>query len=228
MTRYEYTQEFIQYLKDKNRSPQTIKSYTNIVSKCLDFAGVNPKNVKSRMISEYVRSLNSPRTKNQAIGCLKTFFNEVCGMPNVVAIPYANVPDSLPTIISKQRFNEGLEKCSNPKHRLIFRLLFNHALRRSEVISFKIGWFRSEVIDSEKQFYAHITGKGSKDRVVWISHETMRELVRYSESHNIDLHDFDNYLFRGPSGRPYSGYYSIMRLDVARLFHSKSDGLGVR
>lgn len=204
MTTYEYKEKFIRYLMDKNMSKATIKSYSNIVSKFFDFAKVNPKNVRSEMISEYIRSLNAPRTKNQTIGCLKTFFKEVCGMPKVVSVPYANVPRSLPKIISKQQFNEGLSRCQNPKHRLIFRLMFNHGLRRGEVIAFRIGWFRSEVLEGKKQFYAHVTGKGSKDRIIWMRDETMSDLVLYAEVYDIDLHDKSRLLFGDKNGKPYS------------------------
>lgn len=195
---------FARYLKFKNRSDSTISVYLNIVRQFMKKTSECPIRISSYQIEDYVLTISNPRTRNQTIGCLKTFFKEIVNRPRVVKIPYAKVPKNNPTFISKQKFDKDLNKCTNFKHRLIFRLMFNHGLRVGEVVNCKIGWFGSQVVEEIKYYTLNVMGKGAKDRLICLSDETVFELKKYSKNFNIDLTDKNSHLIVGQSGGAYS------------------------
>lgn len=199
-----FIEDFEKYLKLKNMSDSTIKVYCSLISKFILTVQEYPQRVSKQDVEKYILKINSPRTRNQTIGCLKTFFKKIVNRPNIVDIPYAKVPDNNPVFISKEKFELSMENCLNYKHRLIFRLMFNHGLRVGEVVNCKIGWFGSQVINGVKYYTLNINGKGSKDRLICLSIETINELVNYSKSFRIDLTIKDYFLLTGKVKIKYS------------------------
>lgn len=207
----ELLKAFRQKLIDKNRSPRTVDQYLSIVKSLYFFTDkTHPSKITENQISEFVRSQVAARTKNQYIGCLKTFFSFI-GRPKVVNIPYGRVEQKLPKVISRYEFDHKTANCQNSKHRLIFLLLFSHGLRVGEVVNIQISWFGSQVVDNEKYYTLKIKGKGAKDRMVVISKEVEKELKRYVFRNGIDLTIKDQYLIKGQS-KPQYAAESIQKL----------------
>lgn len=196
---------FEQYLMLRKFSLATVGSYIGIINKFIGGTPECPSRITSSQIAVYVLKIENARTRNQTIGCLKTFFKIVVKRPNVVNTPYAKVPSKTPVFITKEQFEQGMSKCPNHKHRLIFRLAFSHGLRLGEILNCRVGWFGSQVVEGVKHFTLNVTGKGSKDRLIWISKGTANELALYAKKFKIDLTNKNQYLLSGQVKEKYSG-----------------------
>lgn len=118
MKKSEYQNKYDIYLRLKNMSDLTINRYKSIVDNFLYAQNIHPTKISTNDVEKYLLNISNARTRNQTIGCLKTFFKEIVGRPNIVSIPYAKVPDKNPIFISKEKFEEGLQKCLNHKKQL--------------------------------------------------------------------------------------------------------------
>jgi len=203
-------QSFCTHLRDRNLSKRTIDQYRSIVSQLRQYTGAPYSRVTADAVASFIRSHKSVRTRNQYIGCLKTFFQFI-GRPQLVTVPYGKVPQHLPTTITRQQFDAQMQQCDNPKHRLIFLLLFSHGMRLGEVINVKVGWFGSQVVDGQKYYTLKIRGKGAKDRLIVLSREVEQALRDYAKIDGIDLTDKSLYLLTGTSDKKYSST-SIQKL----------------
>lgn len=115
-------QSFCTHLQDRNLSKRTIDQYQSIVSQLRRYTGTPYSRVTADQVVSFIRSHQSVRTRNQYIGCLKTFFAFI-GRPKLVTVPYGKVPQHLPSTITRQQFDAQMQQCHNAKHRLIFLLL---------------------------------------------------------------------------------------------------------
>lgn len=216
MKNTELTNLFVKDLRLKNRSERTIESYQSVLKQLFTHVDEYAERITRNDIENYLLTINNANTRNQALGCIKSFFYLIGRTQVVKQIPYAKKPKTLPKVISKERFNIGFAKIQNNKHRLIVNMLFSHMMRVGEVIDCKISWFGSQIIDDVKYWTLNITGKGSKDRLIILSNRTANLIALYANDYNIDLHKRDQYLFNGQKNQQYT--QSSIRKITQRYF----------
>lgn len=195
---------FVKYLRLKERSNQTIDSYKSVLNRLFLSVDEYAERIRTVQIEDYLLTIDNANTRNQALGCIKSFFYFIKRPQLVKDIPYADKPMYLPNIISKEEYQIGFSKISNSKHRLIAAFLFSHGMRIGEVQNITIGWFGSQVIKKVKHYTLNITGKGAKDRLIVLSSRTINLLSIYSKDYDIDLHNRNQILFKGQFGGLYS------------------------
>jgi site-specific recombinase XerD len=156
----DYLREFLRYLKE----PHAL-------------------NENHRFKRSEVKS-SSPKTVSGAFATLSGFFNWCCAEKLLSASPMTNmkrpkVPKTLTAIFPREDMQAMLDACdasdeaTATRNRVILMLLLDTGMRRSELVGLKID--RLSLNESN----AHITGKGSKDRVVPFGAQTKKMLWRY-------------------------------------------------
>ena len=157
----EYIREFLRYLKE----PHTL-------------------NENHRFKHTEIKS-NSPKTVQGAFATLSGFFNWCCAEKLISASPMTNmkrpkVPKTITVIFTREDMQAMLDACdtstdeaSATRNRAILTLLLDTGMRRSEIVGLKMDRLNL------KESCAHLTGKGSKDRIVPFGSQTKKLLWRY-------------------------------------------------
>jgi len=119
------------------------------------------------------------------------YHNEVLGKNIKIKAP--KIPKTLPVVLTKEEVKRMILSATDPKHKLMIKLLYSSGLRLSELqklkvndleLSQNIGWVRK--------------GKGQKDRMIILSEDLCRDLQNY-------ITDENKYLFPGrDEDRPIS------------------------
>lgn len=166
-----------------NLSDSTIKAYTRSVAKLLSFHDfIDPKDMEIDDVIDFLSNLVEEhqinwRTQKMYTAGLRYFWSQVRLEPDFAQlIPYPKEKPSLPTLLSREDLTKLFDGCLNPKHRVLFRLLYSSGLRRSEVLSLKI----KDVDTADGKCRLRINkGKGGKDRYVPLSIAVRDELREY-------------------------------------------------
>lgn len=176
-----YLELFLEFLKsERNASKNTVQSYFLDLRDFLNRTEINSE-IKEEQIVEYLNYLNEKNfqvsTIKRKISALKQFFRFLCSEDLVKNNPMTFIRQpkyrrALPKIIdenSVQKLQEAvltfpLEE--QIRNELILYLLYGSGLRVSELISLKMNSF------VENKFI-RIVGKGSKERIVPISHQVI-------------------------------------------------------
>lgn len=120
------------------------------------------------------------RTQKIYTAGLRFFWSEVRMEPEFAKlIPYHKEKPSLPSLMSRDGLAKLFDGCKNPKHRVMFRLLYSSGLRRCELFHLKI----CDVDTTDGKCRLKINnGKGGKDRYVPLSTTVRDELREYNKS----------------------------------------------
>ncbi len=146
-------------MKSRGFSRRTVVSYIFHASRFLDEAGTESPEEE---IQKYFISISEkldPRTVNLRISAVKFFYKEVLGKE--LRINYMKKPKRLPEVLTQEEVAEMIEVTTNPKHKLILKLLYGCGLRVSEIRN-----LRKEDVRTEEGIMFVRQGKGSKDRMV--------------------------------------------------------------
>lgn len=169
-----------------NMAEATIKSYSRSLSKLLSFHHyTDPDDMEIDDVIDFISYLVEEnqinwRTQKMYTAGLRYFWAEVRLEPDFAQlIPYPKEKPSLPSLLSRADLTKLFNACRNPKHRVLFRLLYSSGLRRCEVLSLKI----RDVDTADGKCRLRINkGKGGKDRYVPLSHAVRDELRQYYKS----------------------------------------------
>ena len=156
-------------IKLRRYSSATGKAYAYIVSGFLD-SGLDPKRF---MLSYTGLGKSSMRTAYFAlrfcyVHVLKEDFRE--------NIPLARSSGKLPVVLSREEVRSMFDAAVNPRHGAVLSLLYYAGLRLSEAR--KISW---EDIDFDRECIHVKSGKGDKDRVVFL-HEKLKDSLMNMDS----------------------------------------------
>ena len=166
-------------LKLRGFSQNTVKAYVIHNKKFLEFTGKKPEEVVEEDIKGYLASLMGKRSTASVSlvkASLKFLFDEIMGR-EIVKFKTPKGSKKLPVVLSRDEVRKLIEAASTHKSRLIIKLLYSSGLRLSECVNMKIndlelkekiGWVRK--------------GKGGKDRMFILSHNTFEELTEYIKS----------------------------------------------
>ena len=196
-------QSYIELLRLKNYSPNTIKTYKSLFITYLNnFPNYKPDTITKFQIMDFmVRQRNksgwSSTQQNQLINAIKFFYEKLLKHPpEMYDLPRAKKEFKLPTVFSEQELKRIILVTENLKHRSMLCLAYSAGLRISEIVNLKM-----QDIDSERMVITTRQAKGRKDRQVMLSHALLDLLsVYYTEEKNKPK----IYLFEGQYGGQYS------------------------
>lgn len=166
---------------DPNTPPEKI-DLTQITSN--DIAGISKRDIFSYL--EYVRNANNgAKARARKLSALKGFFGYMCTQVNKIAqnptesITLGAPKKALPKYLTE---NESLSLLNNiqsdfyERDFCIITLFLNCGMRLAELVSINLSDFRDDTI--------RITGKGSKERLVYLNDACLQALAHYRKARN--------------------------------------------
>jgi len=172
----EHTGNFIQEMKRRNYSQNTIDNY----SSCIKYffaqsAKDHPKNINEQDIKDFLGKFTEVNTQRNYHSAIKKFYDVCLGQKEKFKyIPYAQKNSKLPIVLSVEEIQKMFSVCENTKHKVILALLYSCGLRVSELINLK--WAD---IDRSRMIINIIQAKGKKDRQVMLTPQLIPLLEKY-------------------------------------------------
>jgi site-specific recombinase XerD len=178
--------ELTQYrraLKRKNYSAHTLKSYMNILGHFVRWAPVPLGEVTSKEIGLYVDHLLQKRRTPKTITChlqtIRLFFDYLL---NEEQIPISNpvtrisirLPKPLPRHLKDDQVTRLLAVIRDVRDKAMFMLMLRCGLRVQEVADLTV-----DAVDYPRKQIFVSKGKGSKDRLVYVSEDARSALFAY-------------------------------------------------
>jgi site-specific recombinase XerD len=172
------------FLKRRNYSMHTVKNYINILGHFNAWLLIPVELVTFKETDAYMdhllRRRKKPKTINCHFGCIHAFYDYLIedeGIPltNPVKKNYRlRLPRPLPKHLRDEQVAALLKAINNIRDRAMFMLMLRCGLRVEEVAR-----LTADAIEyRSKQLYV-FNGKGSKDRVVYLSEDAKSALDEY-------------------------------------------------
>jgi len=200
---------YIEMLRLKNYSPNTIKTYKYLFAEYLNhFPKQKPGTVTKFQILDFMvgkRNKNnwSSTRQNQMINAIKFFYEKLLKHPpQEYDLPRAKKEFKLPTVFSENELLRIILATENLKHRAMLCLAYSAGLRISEIVNLKM-----EDIDRERMVINIRQAKGRKDRQVMLSAALLELLSIYYKE---EKKKPKVYLFEGQ----YRGKYSTRSIEL--------------
>lgn len=176
MNIFEHTDNFIQEMKRRNYSQNTINNYSSCIKY---FFGqsikTHPKNINETDIKEFLGKFKEVNTQRNYHSAIKKFYDICLGQKEKFKyIPYARKDNKLPIVLSVDEIQKMFSVCENTKHKVILALLYSCGLRVSELINLK--WVN---IDRSRMIINILKAKGNKDRQVMLTPQLIPLLEKY-------------------------------------------------
>jgi site-specific recombinase XerD len=180
------TTELIRYrraLKRKNYSAHTVKTYVNILNHFMRWLTIPLYEVTGKDIGGYVDHLLQKRRRPKTITChlqtIRLFFDYLTNeegrkMVNPVTRISVRLPNPLPRHLQDEQVRKLFAVITDPRDRAMFMVMLRCGLRVQEVAELTV-----DAVDYGRRqiFVSH--GKGSKDRVVYVSEDARSALLAY-------------------------------------------------
>ncbi len=194
--------KFIQWLRSKRYSENTIKTYSEALRIFLKFYHNKPlQEITNEDIitynNEYIlKNKLSASYQNQVVNAIKLFFGKIENSKlNPELIHRPKKPKTLPNVLSKEEIKSILEAHGNLKHRTMLSIIYACGLRRGELLNIK-----PADINSKRGVLIIKQAKGKKDRIVPISEKVIAMLRDYYKAYKPKI-----WLFEGQNkGEQYS------------------------
>jgi len=173
-------------LKRRNCSAHTLRNYLNILGRFNAWLQVpleraTPKETDAYM-EHLLRNRKKPKTINCHFSCIHAFYeylieDEKMTLTNPVKKHYRlRLPRPLPKHLRDEQVATLFNEISDTRDRAMFMLMLRCGLRVEEVAR-----LTADAIEyRSKQLYV-FNGKGSKDRVVYLSEDALSALASYTE-----------------------------------------------
>lgn len=208
--------EFINWLKSRRYSENTISTYTDCLKTFLKFFGeknlaeINHHDVVTFNNKYILAKQLSASYQNQLVNALKLFFNVVQNKSiNIELIHRPKREKLLPNVLSKEEVKLILTASNNIKHRAMLCLIYSCGLRCGELLNLK-----PEHIDSKRGLIIIKQAKGKKDRIVPLSNKILELLREYYK-----VAKPQNWLFEGQlKGKAYDerSLQSVLKQSVTK------------
>ena len=173
-------------MKRKNYSPHTVKNYLNTLKHFVLWVNVPLEEVVNRHILQYIDFLLRKRLKPKTINChlvsIRGFYEylhneEGIRIPNPVKRGYVlKQSKPLPKHLRDEEVEKLFSVIINPRDRAMFKVMLRCGLRVEEVANLALNALYL------KRKTVLVKGKGSKDRVVYLSDDAYGALVKYLRS----------------------------------------------
>jgi len=180
--------ELIRYrraLKRKNYSAHTVKNYGNIINHFMRWLTVPLSEVTRKEIGVYVDHLLGKRRTPKTITChrqtIRLFFDyliheEGIPMVNPVVRISIRLPKPLPRHRKDDQVRRLLAVITDRRDRAMFMLMLRCGLRVQEVAHLTVDGVELE--SGRRQIFV-ASGKGAKNRVVYVSEDARTALLAY-------------------------------------------------
>lgn len=175
---------FRRYLKRRNYSQHTIKYYLNILKQFVLWIDVPLEQVTCEKIGDYIDYLHNKRMRpvsiNLYLAVIRVFYSYLRYEEKIkLSNPVRNscrlrVPKPLPRHLREEEVEHLFSVIKNKRDFAMFKLMLRSGLRVEEVSNLTLG-----AIDLKQRRIIVYHGKGSKDRVVYISDDAHDALVAY-------------------------------------------------
>ena len=177
-------------------SHKTIRTYRQCVRKFFGWFKKEPNEASKTDIKDYLDLMIEKgacgSTINVNLNALKFFYGNVLRKRLMINIRYSKTPKALPIVLTKEEVAMLINSISNPKHKLMAKLMYSAGLRVSELVHLKL-----ENLDIRNGYGWVRHGKGNKDRMFVIAESIKEELASYIAKECVSS---DSYIFRGFSG----------------------------
>jgi len=172
----EHTNNFIQEMKRRNHSQNTIDNYVSCLNIFFNTSTKDhPKNINETDIKNFLFQFKEVNTQRNYHSAIKKFYDVCLGQKEKFKyIPYAKKNNKLPIVLSVDEIQKMFSVCENLKHKVILSLLYSCGLRVSELINLK--W---KHLDRSRMVINIIAAKGNKDRQVMFAPELIPLLESY-------------------------------------------------
>jgi len=210
----EHTDNFIQEMKRRNYSQNTIDNYTSCIKHFFEQSKKDhPKNINETDIKTFLMNFKEVNTQRNYHSAIKKFYDICLGQKNKFRyIPYAKKNNKLPIVLSVEEVQKMFSVCENLKHKVILSLLYSCGLRVSELINLK--W---EDIDRSRMVINIIQAKGNKDRQVMLTPELIPLLEKYRHQYKTK-----EYVLNGQNPEKQLKYSDRSVLEVIKQLSSKA------
>jgi site-specific recombinase XerD len=172
------------FLKRRNCSPNTVKSYLNIIRHFVIWVDVPVEEVTHIVVSRYIDHLMKRRLAPKTINChldgIRQFYHylkEQEGLEIINPIRKNHnqkVSRPLPRHLKDEQVRVLFKTVRGPRDLAMFMLMLRCGLRVEEIANLTIG-----AIDINRRTVLVKDGKGSKDRIVYISNDALQSLAGY-------------------------------------------------
>ncbi|MCW0485001.1 site-specific tyrosine recombinase/integron integrase [Gaoshiqia sediminis] len=192
---------YLELLKQKRRSSNTIKTYTHYFREFQahfdkrDLAGIQAEEINRYILDLIERRHISSSQQNQRINAIKFYYEQVLNREKQsYHIVRPRGERKLPDVLSKQEIEFMIKTTQNSKHKCLIALIYSCGLRRSEAINLKLG-----DVDSKRMQVKIRDGKGRKDRYVLLAKNVLTLLRAYYKEQKPST-----WLFEGEKKEQYS------------------------
>ena len=175
---------FRRHLKRRNYSPHTVKYYLNILKQFVLWLDVAIEQATDKKIDAYIDYLHDKRMQPASINCylaiIRVFYSylkyeEQVNLTNPVKSGRRlRVPKPLPRPLREDQIDQFFDVIKTKRDWAMFRLMLRCGLRVEEVADLTLG-----AIDLKQCKIMVLNGKGSKDRVVYMSEDAAEGLDAY-------------------------------------------------
>lgn len=170
----------VQWNRADSKEPPEKIDLTQITAK--DIASISKRDIFGYL--DYARSANNgPKARARKLSALKGFFGYMCTQVNKISQdPTENVSlgalkKTLPKYLTESESRELLNNIQSDFYErdfCIITLFLNCGMRLTELVSINLGDFRDDTI--------RITGKGGKERLVYLNDACTQALERYCKA----------------------------------------------
>ena len=175
---------FRRYLKRRNYSQHSVKYYLNIIRQYVLWLNIPLEQATAEKIDDYIDYLHNKRLQpasiNLYLAIIRVFYNYLRYNEKIKLLnPIRNtrrlrVPKPLPRCLRDQEVDQFFNMIKNKRDFAMFKLMLRCGLRVEEVSNLTLG-----AIDLKRRRIIIYNGKGSKDRVVYISDDAREALITY-------------------------------------------------
>jgi len=186
MERTDLIANYRRFLKRRNYSVHTVKNYVNILGHFSAWLQISIERVTSKETDAYMdhllRRRKKPKTINCHFGCIHTFYDyliedERMPIANPIKKNYRlRLPRPLPKHLRDQQVTALFNEINDTRDRAVFMLMLRCGLRVEEVARLTV----DAIEYRSRQLYV-FNGKGSKDRVVYLSEDAKSALQEYMQ-----------------------------------------------
>jgi site-specific recombinase XerD len=172
------------FMRRVNYSNDTVRSYLFSIKSLLEWLVVPIDEVTSNVIFEYIGFLHNrrlrPKTINSYLDGIRSFydylrFEEKINIVNPVRHNYRQIlPKSLPRFLKEEEIKTIFGHITNKRDIAMFMLMLRCGLRVKEVANLTFS-----AIDFERKSIIVLNGKCRKDRIVYMSDDTIDSLHTY-------------------------------------------------
>ena len=175
---------FRRWLKRRNLSPNTIRSYLNNLKLFVIWLPVPLERANRDTINAYVEHLMerhlAPKTINCHLNAISRFYNFLRyeqGLNVVNPVGSAakiRMPKPLPRHLEQDQVDQFFKVITDKRDKAIFKLMLRCGLRVEEVANLRL-----DTVDLKRRKIVVRCGKGEKDRVVYVSDDACQALASY-------------------------------------------------